>query len=683
VLLPVAGWAAADPPTERVLLRGGGAVAQLDAVVVGPGIPGTRGVESVSREGSRVVWQIYHDMTDELGLRHTFYQQVLMPGETLGRWLGAPYESEGIPVLGGEIGVHVDGKGVPYFVFGRQARRVEIGALPAVADAHVAVELAHSAARSWRDFRPAEWSVASADERAATVAATRLALRAGETEGFRFVWEVPVRDEDGTAHMALLDASTGELIELSSTVRQPVCGPPASPNQQTAAVVPQNSGPGIYRGSVRANLGSDRTGWSHEAHAAKVNKQRPQIDVYKRWGVGDPNTCPQKDYALLALNRRAPGGPSDPPQYADDTTQRDPNPLVEGTGCAAGDAMFHTMLVMDTLKQQFGWCGYDGTCSSVANLLVDKPAGVMFGYAYLDRHHELGPGLVAVSRKKEDTARSQPPPYSYPYTGSASLDVMGHEWGHAVVMHSPAQSFKSSPDAMELDEGFANVLGHSVEWWNQAPGKGYERADWCFGEDHYTSSWPSGAECPSSWSRADQFVEHSRHPNWLVYRPAPSTIGSCYSFHADHLNPLLGPLPSRCDFPDSHTGGHRLSVALYLLASGGKNPICPGTPGGGKPGWTAGCAVQVPGLGYQAASKILMRVLTRYATRNTRWTDLAELGKVAAFDLYRNCSIWLCPDYSNPALYQQMAVNAAFEAIGYGGDDEYLQCICPELPPGP
>ena len=156
MLLPVAGWAAADPPTERVLLRGGGAVAQLDAVVVGPGIPGTRGVESVSREGSRVVWQIYHDMTDELGLRHTFYQQVLMPGETLGRWLGAPYESEGIPVLGGEIGVHVDGKGVPYFVFGRQARRVEIGALPAVADAHVAVELAHSAARSWRDFRPAE-----------------------------------------------------------------------------------------------------------------------------------------------------------------------------------------------------------------------------------------------------------------------------------------------------------------------------------------------------------------------------------------------------------------------------------------------------------------------------------------------------------------------------------------------
>ena len=88
-------------------------------------------------------------------------------------------------------------------------------------------------------------------------------------------------------------------------------------------------------------------------------------------------------------------------------------------------------------------------------------------------------------------------------------------------------------------------------------------------------------------------------------------------------------------------------------------------------------------LGYQAASKILMRVLTRYATRNTRWTDLAELGKVAAFDLYRNCSIWLCPDYSNPALYQQMAVNAAFEAIGYGGDDEYLQCICPDLPPGP
>jgi len=662
-----------------VLLRGAGAAAQLDAVIVGPGIPGTRGVESVSREGSRVVWQVYHDMTDELGLRHTFYQQVLMPGETLGRWLGAPYQSEGIRVLGGEIGVHTDEKGVPYFVFGRQARRIEIGALPAVAGAHVAAELAHGAARSWREFRPADWAIASPDERAVTVAATRLVLRAGETESFRFVREVPVRDEDGTAHMPLLDASTGELIELSSTVRRPVCGPPASPSQQTAVTVPQNSGPGIYRWPVRANLGSDRAGWSHEAHAAKVNNQRPQIDVYKHWGVGGTNACSQKTYGLLAVNRRAPGGPSDPPQYADDTTQRDPNPQVEAAGSSAGDAMFHTTLVMDTLKQQFGWCGYDGTCGSVANLLVDKPEGVMFGYGYLNRNHELGPGLVTVARKVEDTARTEPPPYSYPYTASASLDVMGHEWGHAVVMHSPAQSFWSSPDASELDEGFANVLGHSVEWSNHAPGKGFERADWCFGEDHYTSSWPSGAECPSLWSRADRFVEHVRHLNWLVYAPPPSTIGSCYSYHATHLLSL----PPNCYPNHPHTGGHRLSVALYLLSSGGKNPICPGTPGGGKPGWTAGCNVQVPGLGHQAASKILMRVLTQYATRNTRWTDLADLGKAAAFDLYRNCSLWLCPDNTNSALYEQMAVNAAFEAIGFRGDELYMECHCPDVPPEP
>lgn len=633
-----------------------------------------------------MVWQVYHDMTDELGLRHTFYQQVLMPGESLGRWLGAPYQSEGIPVLGAEIGVHADEKGVPYFVFGRQARRIEIGALPAVAGAHVAVELAYGAARSWRDFRPAEWTIASPDERAATVAATRLVLRARDSEGFRFVWEVPVRDEEGTAHMALLDASTGELIELSSTVRRPVCAPPRSPSQQTAVAVPQNSGPGIYRGSVRANLGSDRTGWSHEAHLAKVNNQRPQINVYKQLGFGDTNACPSKSYGLLALNRRAPGGPSDPPQYADDTTQRDLNPLVEGAGSSAGDALFHTMLVMGTLKQQLGWCGYDGTCSSVANLLVDKPGGVMFGYGYLYGYHELGPGLVAVARKVEDTPRSQPPPYSYPYTASASLDVMGHEWGHAVVMHSPAQSFGGDPESgPELDEGFANVLGHSVEWWNQAPGKGYERADWCFGEDHATASWPSGAECPSLWSRADRFVESVWSVNWDAawlncgVQCLTFDRNNYFSFHRDH-----NPIPGAGRYgPDPHIRGHRLSVALYLLSSGGKNPICPGTPGGGKPGWTAGCSVQVPGLGYQAASKILMRVLAQYATPSTRWTDLADLGKTAAFDLYRNCSLWLCPDNTNSALSEQMAVNAAFEAIGFPGDELYMECYCPDVPPEP
>jgi len=266
------------------------------------------------------------------------------------------------------------------------------------------------------------------------------------------------------------------------------------------------------------------------------------------------------------------------------------------------------------------------------------------------------------------------------------LDVIAHEWGHAVVKSSRAESFGSSgATGQQLDEGFANVFGHAVEWRNQAAGRRYERADWCFGEDHNTSSWPASppTDCPQFWSRADRFAETVYSINWEAFWVVDGRSGDRYNYYSYHRDHNLTPLPPDRDRrADGHIKGHMLAVVLYLLSEGGLNPICPAAPGGGKPGgWTAGCTVTVPALGVEDASRILMRIL-RYATPNTRWEDLADLGKLAAFNLFRNCNISQCPENTDPALVEQMAVNDAFEAIGFRGDEVYEQCRC-LVPPQP
>jgi len=397
--------------------------------------------------------------------------------------------------------------------------------------------------------------------------------------------------------------------------------------------------------------------------------------VYKHWNSGDSHACPGNQWALLALNRRAPSRPSDPPQYADSTAQ--------GAGSSAGDALWNTTLTMTTLKQWYGWCGYDGSCQFRANIVFDRPEGFLFGYGYFWRNAPLIslPANILGATRGHAVVVAQPVQdggsLSYPYSGSASLDVMGHEWGHAVNWEANLQ-FGSSlyPQGPQLDEGFANVLGHGVEWLNRPAGRGYEKADWCFGEDHYNGSWAPNTDCPLFWSRADWFVEKVRTPNWQAVYPG-TDYGSWCAYHRDQFTLPWPELPWYA-VGDGHVQGHMLSVVLYLLSQGGQNPICPAAGRGGRAGWTAGCDIDVDGLGAIEASRILMRVAIRLAPSNTQWGDLADLAKLSAFQLYSQCPGWGAPPES--ALVEQQAANDAFKAIGYGGDETYYTRHCPIWP---
>ena len=72
---------------EKIMLGGPTVTADLQAIVVGSGIEGAPATTNASA-GGQVVWKQYRDETDELGMRHVFYRQTLMPGADLARALG-------------------------------------------------------------------------------------------------------------------------------------------------------------------------------------------------------------------------------------------------------------------------------------------------------------------------------------------------------------------------------------------------------------------------------------------------------------------------------------------------------------------------------------------------------------------------------------------------------------------
>ena len=85
----------AAEPTQRVFFQGPDSVKQLESVVVGQGLDGVSAGDAVFHDGSRLVWRSYRDQVDDLGMRHVFSRQVLMPGQALAQALGEPYATKG------------------------------------------------------------------------------------------------------------------------------------------------------------------------------------------------------------------------------------------------------------------------------------------------------------------------------------------------------------------------------------------------------------------------------------------------------------------------------------------------------------------------------------------------------------------------------------------------------------
>lgn len=612
---------------QRVWLRAPG-TEELATEVVGRGLVEAPVTAALSPAGE-VAWEVVRDETDELGLRHVFYRQVLLPAPAVARLLEGV---NAIPVVGSEVSVHW-ADGAIYLVYGYQYPPVDLLNRPAIGSARAAYEQAQLELQRREGFEVAPWMLLRSERTDGYVAFARLAARPEESGGVRLVWQVPTEDVGGRPYLAELDAASGAVTDLQPQFSSAVCTP--SSNTQVSAVgkpqAQQGNPPYPPDRALWATVAADRgSPWTHEAHKTKVSSQTPEILVYMKTNGGETDyNCPtESGHGIMPLKTEA-GSPT----YDDFTSPR----AIPGK--SAGDAVYATQLAMQRLKSSFGRCGVMNNCNVAAEL---------------DIHYQLTSADVDTAYfwySGSDHGVRVTPKSARTYTASAALDVIAHEWGHGVVYSGPGWTIAGVQG--QLNEGFADVFGFSVEWLTQPAGSGVEKAEWKFFEDAPGPAIPANCD-PGSYNRRVDIDDGA----------------GCYKYHRDD-EPYSLPL-------GRYAFGTMLPTVLRLMSEGGQNPLV--ASGRCNPATMPGCDTLVSGVGITKASKILMRTLTAYAVNGTQWEDLADLAMQSAWDLYKRCSLGLCPDRIYSADAEQYAAADAFTAIGYPPTQDPQECYCPPTP---
>lgn len=553
-----------------------------------------------------------------------FFDQFLRPQASWAKLLG-PQEREGIPVFGARVGFH-EKDGQPFLVYGYQTTDLSSLAPPALATRQQAWSLARSLAL----FHPV---LAPYPETVSLELAQngQLFLEEDPAGTWRLVWHLPAQSHGGEPYPLVLDAATGQILRLVREVMDATCSPFTNQVVQALAY-PQN--PALSPRWLWATTAPDRAApWTHEAHLPQT-ATRPGIEIYFAILPGESGTaicsliCPNTAYGVLPLTSI-----TGTPAYTDVAAE------TQVPGKEAGDALWNTYQTMNTFWALFRWKGFDGL-GSPARVVV-RFLGAGWDNAQFVTRSTLGWGvgcptsgfyapLAAVEVGKK---------LARPLSHAAALDVMAPEWGHGLI--AATAGFPYSGIGAQLHEGFADVIGYLVEWANQPPGSGAEKADWTLAED----SGPAVR-------RVD--VDDGNQEG-----PCNPSLGECdFAFHKDDDPGLI----------EAHARGNQLAVAYRLLVVGGQNPVCTRLP------QLAGCDLTVPGLGLIKASKVFFYTLAYYAVPSTQWEDLPELAKGAAFALFAHCSSTCRGKPSCWANLEQTAAEKAFAAIGYPGDGTVTTC---------
>ena len=181
----------------------------------------------------------------------------------------------------------------------------------------------------------------------------------------------------------------------------------------------------------------------------------------------------------------------------------------------------------------------------------------------------------------------------------AVLDVVAHEFVHAVIEHSANLVYAYEPGA--LNESFCDIFAACVEFYVQPDGR-----------DAYPWATPGTA-------------------NWLIGEDtAPFSFGAI----RDMRNPQRYWQPSRYlgtiwwDNPGDNGGVHYnsgpMNFFFYLLCEGGE-------------GVNDELPYNVEGIGIERAAQIAYRVLTVYCTRYTGYLAVREAWYSATRDLFPEC----------------------------------------------
>jgi len=604
--------------STSIFLVGPNTQEDFSKVLVGSGITGVNQIAQVGGVSSgEIFWTKNRERIDELGIRHVFYRQLFTPSID-SEASGSVAARSGVWLVGAELGLHYENGNRLVTVLGTQFERVLTTSTPTIGQASDAYLVAQEAVRTLPGFsstEPEEWPSSILESQ---LSWTKLLLHSEDQNGrFRYVWEVPTLDDSGSEHMITIDAEDGSLLSVENRILYSECSP-ENTTQDSAIGVPQNTA--IDDRSVWATRTNDDRGgdFTHDAHK-KPSGNAPDIQI---WMGTAADTCDPgiKRYAVLPLETDSSSGK---PIYDDNPNTID----VQNVGA---DAMFFTERTMVAFDD-WGWDGWDDAGSD-AVVIVDSNKG-----CYDNAFFNSGAGTdYSPPNSVNFCPRRTPPAGTLDYSLAAAIDIVAHEWGHGVVHESAG--WANTGNGSFYHEGFADIIGHAVEWRTQPSGTGSETEDWEAGED--------------------------RNQDGTGIRPANEDDGDPdggYSYHAN--DPATYSVYG-------HNEGHRLTVAFFLMADGDQA----GTSNDHKNPWCAtdsqndDCHVTVPDIGINKATRIFFYGLTNLATSSTDWEDFSDLMQLAAFYVYRNCPNSFAQSEQNSAYF-------AFNAIGYAPVDlEYFIC---------
>ncbi|RXQ92207.1 T9SS type A sorting domain-containing protein [Ancylomarina salipaludis] len=189
-----------------------------------------------------------------------------------------------------------------------------------------------------------------------------------------------------------------------------------------------------------------------------------------------------------------------------------------------------------------------------------------------------------------------------------SLDVFGHEFGHAVCSYTADLNYQNEEGA--LNEAFSDIWGCAIEY-KYAPNKD----TWAMGED--LGSALRSISDPKSKGLPDTY----QGTNWAPLSSSPSRYN---------------------DYGGVHTNNGPFCHWFYLITEGGS-----GTNDNGD-------SYNVTAIGIEKAEQITFRIESQYMTSSSNYADARTFAIQAAQDLYGAGS------------QEEISVTNAMYAIGVG-----------------
>lgn len=228
----------------------------------------------------------------------------------------------------------------------------------------------------------------------------------------------------------------------------------------------------------------------------------------------------------------------------------------------AGDVHYGAQLLHTFFKKKFGWNSYannNDSMTSVMNLTGS-------GNAYWNLSGNYATFLAGSSGSVGPCA---------------SIDVVGHEFGHGVADENAGLVY--SGESCMLHESLADITGTLLEWYHDST-----KYNWLLGEN----VWSGG-------------IRNMRNPKAFNH---PDTYKGTY-------------FPNGC-----HGSGGVQNYWFYLMVKGdtGTND--------------ANYAYSLPGMGFNKAMAILYRAVFYYWTSNTTFAQANTHALQAAKDIYGSCS---------------------------------------------